>query len=676
MGSSIFVNALTGVPPGGTYTTADLSKTVTITDVTVASIDAGGLPVIAGFSTAILYEVCDIASHPATMSAINSYLTAVGHKLLIYDGDRCFGSATPNYSTFVFPFTTSNPGPDGAQSCYSLVLGSTLTAGLAGYCDPAPFAPGYNDALGDANTFVTNNGAWCTSMTTKNTLGNLGLVQAYARTPAGGLVVYSGEDNWFTFGARPHQRLVFDNEIKQDWAPDGLPCKLPASGIALAPASQTVVAPGTATLTATVTDIAGNPQAGVKVTFQITSGPNMATHTGTDMGITNGSGQTSVTYSSVVTGKDTWTATFTDSLSKLHTSNPADVIWIPPPEQNISATGTTFSATEGQPFAGQTVASFCDPNLTDTADYTATIAWGDGTSSPPPPVTVSPSGVSACGRTFDVKGDHTYTEEGTYTLTVTITDTDTPSNTATATSTANVSDAAIHAACAADPVATQSFSGNTATFLDDNSFATKADFSATINWGDGTTSSGTIGGGPGSGPYTVSGTHTYTSTGAFTITTTITDDGGATDTATCKVFIGAFPTANGGTFVVGDLEATGPGAGLTWWSSQWAKINLMTTGPAPASMKGFSGFEDNPLPSPLPPLNALCGMKWTTDTGNATPPPPTVPDDMFVIVSSHIDQNGSVISGDIKELILVHNNPGYAPDPGHTGTGTEVILAC
>jgi hypothetical protein len=69
-------------------------------------------------------------------------------------------------------------------------------------------------------------------------------------------------------------------------------------------------------------------------------------------------------------------------------------------------------------------------------------------------------------------------------------------------------------------------------------------------------------------------------------------------------------------------------------------------------------------------------MTWTTDTGNSTPPPPSVPDDMLVIVSTHIVQNGSVISGDIKQLILVHNNPGYQPDPGSPGTGTETIIVC
>ncbi|TMB96889.1 MAG: hypothetical protein E6J40_09170, partial [Chloroflexi bacterium] len=522
--------------------------------------------------------------------------------------------------------------------------------------------------------FVSFVGAWCESLTGQTALGN-GIIQATARTPSGGLVVYEGEDNWFTDGPNAHQRQVFDLELKQNWAPDGLPCTVPASGISLAPPSQTQPVGGTATLTATVVDINGTPQPGVKVTFQITSGPNMATHNGTDMSITNASGQATETYSSAVTGTDTWEASFTDSLGQQHFSNDATVTWS---DQPISAAGVDFSATEGQPFAGQTVATFCDPSATSTAaDYSATIDWGDGSSSPPPPVTITPTGPAACGNTFAVSGDHTYKEEGSYTVTTVITDVDNTSNSATVSSTASVGDAALRASCAADPFSTQNFSGPTATFFDQNSFATRADFTATINWGDGPGSTpGTVSGGPGSGPYTVSGTHTYASTGPFTITTMIKDDGGASTTATCEIVVAAFPTSNGGTFVVGDLEATGTSASLLWWGSQWAKVNQMSGGPAPNSMKGFAGFEDMPLPSPLPSLTKLCGMSWTTDTGNSSPPPASVPDFMLVFVSSHITQNGSVISGDIKQVIIVHNNPGYAPDPGSPGTGTEVIPVC
>jgi hypothetical protein len=144
----------------------------------------------------------------------------------------------------------------------------------------------------------------------------------------------------------------------------------------------------------------------------------------------------------------------------------------------------------------------------------------------------------------------------------------------------------------------------------------------------------------------------------------------SSDTEAVLVF--AFPTATGA-FVIGDLADPLPivGDSVTWWSSQWVQLNPMSGGPAPASMKGFAGFEDNPLGTPR-----TCGSSWTTDTGNATPPPPSVPTFMGVLVSSIITQNGSVITGNIKQVVVVHNNPGYAPDPGNPGTGTIVAIVC
>ena len=339
-----------------------------------------------------------------------------------------------------------------------------------------------------------------------------------------------------------------------------------------------------------------------------------------------------------------------------------------PADQAIAGQSVTINTTEGQNYTGP-VATFTDPDQNATAaEYTATINWGDGSPT-------EPGVVTGGGGKFTVSGSHTYTEEGGYTITVVITDADNPGNTATVKSSATVADATLDTpVCEVPSVITPTYAGPTGSFTDGNSFATSADFTATIDWGDGS-SPGTVSG-TGSGPYEVTGNHTYSHTGTFIVTTFVKDDGGSTVTITCKTLVAGFPTASGGTFVVGDMEATGPGAPLTWWSSQWASINQMSGGPAPSSMKGFAGFEDMPLPSPLPPLTKLCGMNYTTDTGNSTPPPASVPDDMLVFVSSHIVQNGSVITGDIKEVIVVHNNPGYQPSPGHPGTGTEVTVVC
>jgi hypothetical protein len=340
-------------------------------------------------------------------------------------------------------------------------------------------------------------------------------------------------------------------------------------------------------------------------------------------------------------------------------------------DQPITAAGTTINAIEGTEFTGP-VATFTDPDLTATAaEYSATISWADGTAA-------TPGVITGGNGSFTVNGTHTYAEEGKYfPVQVTITDIDNSSNTATATSTALVADAALSSTCAMPPFTAQTYSGPTATFRDQSSTGTLSDFTATINWGDNSSSPGMIAGVGGNAPYTVSGgPHTYASTGMYTVTTKVTDVGTSTTTATCIVTVFAFATGNGAAFVIGDLEAppAAPiGSHVYFWGSQWWTMNPMTMGPAPASMKGFAGFEDNPLG--VPPACGK-GQQWTTDTGNATPPPPSVNTIMAVLVSSKIVQNGSVISGDIKEIVIVKTDSGYAPDPGHPGTGEVLGVLC
>jgi len=47
-----------------------------------------------------------------------------------------------------------------------------------------------------------------------------------------------------------------------------------------------------------------------------------------------------------------------------------------------------------------------------------------------------------------------------------------------------------------------------------------------------------------------------------------------------------------------------------------------------------------------------------------------------VIVSSSSSKPGSSISGDTVHIVVVQTNPGYAPDPGHPGTGIVVATFC
>ena len=226
-GGSVFTNAF-GIQPGtgdtGTYTPAG-GTAVSLTNVPISALDSNP-HALDSFDTAILYEPCkigDSGNRPA-IAQVNSFLSAV-RKVIILDADACAPSAdgTPDWSGFVFPFTTNNPGPVGAQGSYGTVEPSSLTTGLA----PGP-VPG--DAVGDANIFTTSDRAWFRSIEATNTNGVNGIVEAYARTSSGGLALYEGEDFWYTSDGSAHLSQVFDDLLNQQWDPDKLPSSSPAAG--------------------------------------------------------------------------------------------------------------------------------------------------------------------------------------------------------------------------------------------------------------------------------------------------------------------------------------------------------------------------------------------------------------------------------------------------------------
>jgi hypothetical protein len=321
----------------------------------------------------------------------------------------------------------------------------------------------------------------------------------------------------------------------------------------------------------------------------------------------------------------------------------------------IAAAGTSVSATEGRAFTGQ-VATFTDADTNATAaDYSALISWGDGSS--------SAGTVTGGSGSFVVSGTHTYAEEGSPQVMVTITDVDNASNSATAQSTAGVTDAALTASPACAATSLQSYHGPTATFTDAASpSGTLSDFSASINWGDGSASAGTVSGSNG-GPYAVSGSHTYATTGTFTITTSITDVGGASAHTSCTTLGFAF-APGGGSFVIGSQKGA-IGTAVTFWGAQWAKANS-----ASGATRSFKGFAKSPS-------TPACGVAWSANPGNSTPPPPgPLPTFMAVIVTDTPAKAGSTISGHVIHIVVIRTNPGYAPNPGHEGTGTVVAVVC
>jgi len=174
--------------------------------------------------------------------------------------------------------------------------------------------------------------------------------------------------------------------------------------------------------------------------------------------------------------------------------------------------------------AGQLTATFADDNThSSSGDLTATINWGDGNT--------SQGTVSGSGGSYTVSDTHLYDEEGDFTVSVDVADTG--GSTTSVSGTATVEDALLSAQGTGTPL--KAWVGQStgmvelATFIDQNPSGSASDFTATIDWGDGSTSDGTVT--QGQGEYQVTGEHTYSTAGTQDVLVKIVDDGGSEATA-------------------------------------------------------------------------------------------------------------------------------------------------
>ena len=124
-----------------------------------------------------------------------------------------------------------------------------------------------------------------------------------------------------------------------------------------------------------------------------------------------------------------------------------------------------------------------------------------------------------------------------------------------------------------------------------------------------------------------------------------------------------FAVLPAGAFVIGD-PATGKS--VTFWSSQWASLNFPGDKGAPSSFKGFADAIGAPG----------CGSSWSSGPGDRAEPPASLPAYMAVIVAGSVGKSGSAISGQTASIVIVKTDSGYAPDPGHAGTGSVVGVIC
>jgi hypothetical protein len=193
-------------------------------------------------------------------------------------------------------------------------------------------------------------------------------------------------------------------------------------------------------------------------------------------------------------------------------------------QQLTALTGPTLptTGTEGTAFNGgaiSSIATFTDAAGVEAAgDYTASISWGDGTTSAGTIV------LPASGNTITVSApDHTYAEEGSYSVTVTVQHDGLAA--LSAGSSVTISDPSVVLNTTALSFnareGTASSLQAVATFTDPAGAENVSEYAASINWGDGTTSLGTIS--FNGGTFTVLGSHSYSEegTGNSPITVTI-----------------------------------------------------------------------------------------------------------------------------------------------------------
>ena len=170
------------------------------------------------------------------------------------------------------------------------------------------------------------------------------------------------------------------------------------------------------------------------------------------------------------------------------------------------------------------------------------INWGDGTSTPATP---DPT-------TGQVTGTHTYAEEGAYHAVINYRNSDnTPEQFPFDVKVQNAPLSSTPISVVA--TAGSPFTGPVATFTDADPAGTASDYSATIDWGDGSITPGSVS--AASGGFAVTDMHTYAKTGSYSTTVSITDAGGASTVAHGTATAGSLPTP----VITGAPSVTNPG---------------------------------------------------------------------------------------------------------------------
>jgi hypothetical protein len=220
-------------------------------------------------------------------------------------------------------------------------------------------------------------------------------------------------------------------------------------------------------------------------------------------------GATGTTFDLGVAGHgdygDTVSVTVTPNDGKVDGGQSSASAVVRPNQPPTPDAGTGGTSAEGSAYTG--TGTYSDPD--GDAVVSGTVDYGDGS-----PV----QALSLSGGTFAL--NHVYRENGTYTVTVRVTDdggaTGTDTTVVTVTNVAPVIGPNLSPAA---PVAVGSPTTITASFTDAGALDTHT---ATVDWGDGTTSAATVD----PATRTLTASHVYALTDTYTIGLTVTDDDG------------------------------------------------------------------------------------------------------------------------------------------------------
>ena len=356
---------------------------------------------------------------------------------------------------------------------------------------------------------------------------------------------------------------------------DNNPTQYPVNGWAInwgdGSPVQTIVGPATS-----VTHVYKD---GAPVTLDPTTGASLASHT--------------TTYQI--------SASVTDSNNKSYGASPltVGVYNVSPSAVALSLTGTTINEGDTTTLSG----SFADPGTLD--GHTVTIVWGDGSANTV--LTLAPD-------LLKFSASHTYLDNpagiaqgGSFPITVLVTDKDGNFGSgATSVVVNNVPPTlgALNGPILILPNLTYTW---TDTFTDPGILDTHT---ASVSWGDGTTTAATVSEVNGSGTVTLSHSYPITSSGPVTFTLTLTDKDGGTATATLTVYVNRSivvlsPHASGALTVSGNGTVNIPGALIVDSDSPSALVanGNAAVGSARTIVAGGDQLSGNAVVSPAPTLH-------------------------------------------------------------------------